>query len=102
MHIVCCQEESSTEPFNYEKDTPIWLKTKIDSLSTNESNVGTMVYRYEWVNETIYYIFIPANSCQYCFLFDENGKKIQFNNSQELIDFENNRKNEILIWEWKN
>ena len=31
-----CQNNSSVEPYNYEKDTPVWLKTKIDSMSTNE------------------------------------------------------------------
>jgi hypothetical protein len=99
---MSCQKESTTEPFNYEKDTPIWLKSKIDSMSTDPSYTNTIVVRYDWKKEYIYDIFVPINSCRYCLLFNPNGDKVEFSDSMEMLDFENNRNNEVIIWEWKN
>ena len=102
--FVCCQDNNSTEPYNYEHDTPVWLKTKIDSLVTNDingNNVGTEAYRYLWENGYVYHIYIPSSMCRYCLLFNKSGNRIYFNNSQEVIDFEKDRKNKIIIWEWK-
>lgn len=102
--IVCCQEENSTQPFNYEKDTPIWLKVKIDSLITTDNNddfVGMEVYRYIWDGEYVYDIYIPTYVCRYCLLYDKNGIKISFSSSQDMIDFEETRRNKIVIWKWE-
>lgn len=102
--FLCCQDDNPTEPYNYERDTPGWLKIKIDSMVTNDINsnsVGTEVYRYTWNNEYVYDIDIPTSMCRYCLLFDKNGNRIIFKNSQETNDFFNNIKNKIIIWVWE-
>ena len=102
--IVCflnCQNQNSVEPFNYERDTPSWLKTKIDSMATNNFYVGSKVFRHTWHYNLVYYIRVGLSSCMYCEVYYENGSKITFTNDSMLQDYLNNRKNEILIWEWK-
>ena len=98
--FVSCHKDISVEPFNYERDTPAWLKVKIDSMSTNQYYTGTIVYRYEWNKELVYHIKIPLSSCAYCELFDHNGNRIQLT-EETGFDFQENRSNEIIIWEWK-
>jgi len=100
--FMSCQKDNSVEPFNFERDTPVWLKEKIDSMSTNHEYYGTKVYRYEWNEKFTYHIMITISSCAYCELFDQSGTKIQITNDAMFSDFQRNRKNEIIIWEWKN
>lgn len=102
--FFCLISCSSNEIFNYEKDTPEWLKTKIDSISTSNQKYyfGTKVYRYEWNEEYVYHIKIPISSCMYCELFDDNGSKVQFTDNERSADFAINKKNETLVWQWEN
>ncbi len=99
--LVNCQNQNSVESFNYERDTPAWLKVQIDSMSTNQYYHGSQVYRYIWHNDFIYDIFIPVSSCVYCEVFNKDGAKITFTGDNMLQDYLNNRKNEVLIWKWK-
>ena len=99
--LINCQNKNSIESFDSEKDTPAWLKVKIDSMSTNNFYVGSKVYRHTWHNNYIYYIHIGLSSCMYCEVYYENGSKVKFTNDYMLQDYLNNRKNEVLIWEWK-
>ena len=99
--LVNCQNQNSVESFNYERDTPAWLKVQIDSMSTNQYYHGSQVYRYIWHNDFIYDIFIPVSSCVYCEVFNKDGAKITFTGDNMLQDYLNNRKDEILLWEWK-
>ena len=99
--LVNCQNQNSVESFNYERDTPAWLKVQIDSMSTNQYYHGSQVYRYIWRNDFIYDIFIPVSSCVYCEVFNKDGAKITFTGDNMLQDYLNNRKDEILLWEWK-
>ena len=98
--ILGCQKNNAVNTFNYEKDTPVWLREKIDSISTQKIYALTKVYRYELHNKYIYYFKIPLSSCVYCEVYDSNGNKIQFND-EKVSDFEKNKKNEVLVWEWK-
>ena len=98
--LVNCQNQNSVESFNYERDTPAWLKVQIDSMSTNQYYHGSQVYRYIWHNDFIYDIFIPVSSCVYCEVFNKDGAKITFTGDNMLQDYLNNRKNEVLIWKW--
>src|SRR4030042_2776752 len=94
--FMSCQKDNSVELFNYERDTPVWLKEKIDSMSTNHYYYGTKVYRYEWNGEFTYHIMIPISSCAYCELYDQDGNKIQITDDDLFSDFQQNRRNEIL------
>jgi hypothetical protein len=93
---------SNKQVFNYENDTPVWLKTKIDSVTTTNPKYyfGTKVYRYEWNEQYIYHFSIPASSCVYCEVYEQNGKKIQFTNKEVISDFEQNKRNKVLVWDW--
>lgn len=95
--LASCQKENSVQPFNYERDTPAWLKVKIDSMATTPYYIGTVVYRYEWHKQFIYHIMIPISSCAYCELYLHDGSKAQLSESS-LSDFLQNRTNEIIIW----
>lgn len=98
--LISCQKENVIELFNYERDTPEWLKAKIDSMSNHQDYYGTKVFRHEWKAKYIYHIVIPVSSCGYCDVYDQNGNKLQFANDNEFQDYLKNRKNEILVWEW--
>jgi len=44
--FTSCNKGNITESYNYERDTPFWLKEKIDSMSVNQLYYGAKVYRY--------------------------------------------------------
>lgn len=98
-----CELEDITAPFNFEKDAPAWLKIKIDSLSIDPYFYMVKVFRYEWRDKFIYYFMNPVSSCAYCScdLFDQNGNELIFSDDKILQDFIMNKKNKILVWEWK-
>jgi len=100
LTFIRCQEGNPVEAFNYERDTPLWLKEKIDSMSNNQDYYGTKVFRYEWNKRYTYDILIPISSCAYCDVYDQQGNKIQFLSDRMFQDYINNRKNEVLVWEW--
>jgi hypothetical protein len=93
---------SNKEIFNYERDTPAWLKAKIDSVTTANPKYysGTKVFRYEWNEQYIYHFSIPLSSCVYCEVYDQNGRKIQFTDNAMKSDFEQNKINKVLLWDW--
>ncbi len=98
---LSCQNVSTVESLNYEKDTPVWLKAKIDTMSTGKYYMLAKVYRCEMNGEYIYYISNPISSCVYCEVYYQNGEKLNFEDEKVLYDFEHNKKNELLIWERK-
>jgi len=97
--FLSCQKDNATDPFNYERDTPVWLKEKIDSISANNNYFGSKVYRYEWRQKYAYHIMIPISSCAYCELYEQSGNKMKLN-SDMFADFLRNKKNEVLVWQW--
>ena len=99
--FIRCQNNTVSN-YNYKKDTPEWLKTKIDSMvsSSNKYYWGTRVFRYEW-NDTLLFEFdIPASSCKSCELYYYDGTRIKFPDYSTGQDYLFNRKNKLLIWEW--
>jgi hypothetical protein len=98
--FIGCKKENVTETFDYQRDTPGWLKEKINLMSGDQQYHGTIVYRYEWKNQYIYYIFIPVSSCAYCELYYQDGSKVKFTNEISSQDFLDNKWNELIIWEW--
>jgi len=97
--FLSCQNINVVEPFNFERDTPEWLKTKIDTMSNHTDYYGTSVFRYEWNEDFIYHIMIPISSCAFCELYYENGNRTNIVSDVLFTDFVNNRKNETLVWE---
>ncbi len=79
-----CGQETST---GLNDDIPQWLEVKIDAMSTDLYYGGTVVYRYTWHNAYVYHIDIPASSCAYCEVYNQNGMKIQFTTDAILKDF---------------
>ena len=101
--LTSCHKDSGVGPFEYERDTPVWLKEKISDISSDTAQfyTKTKVYRYRWNESFIYHISIPLSSCVYCELYDENGNKVQITSDLMLQNFLNNRADEVLIWERK-
>ncbi len=81
-------------------DTPDWLNNYIENIKDDPSYFGTTIYRYSWKGNFVYHIMIPISSCAYCETYYFSGEKIVFANNM-FQDFMNNKKNEFIVWEWK-
>jgi hypothetical protein len=82
-------------------DTPEWLNSYIEGIQDNPDYVGTKVYRYEWQENFVYHVMIPISSCAYCEVYNQSGTKIEFKDDNTFQDFLSNKKNEVIVWEWK-
>jgi hypothetical protein len=82
--------------------TPEWLNSYIEEIQDNPDYYGTKIYRYEWREKFVYHVMIPISSCAYCEVYDQSGIKIDFRDDSNFQDFLNHKKNEVVVWEWKN
>lgn len=100
MLIGC--KSNSVEPYNYERDTPIWLQVKIDSITATHRDyyVGTKVYRYQWKGTFLFEFDIPLSSCRLCELYYYDGTKTNSPDSNTVLDYENNRTDKMFIWKY--
>jgi len=99
--LICCQNNVIAS-FNYEKDTPGWLKVKIDSIytSNNDYYFGTEVFRYKWNDNFLFEIHIPLSSCVLCELYYYNGVKTNFTDEKTVQNYLNNRTDKVLVWKY--
>ena len=97
--LASCRNHS-TEPFDYSKDAPAWLKDKVTLMSSDTTKfyTKTTVYRYSWHSDYVYQISVPLSSCMYCELYDQTGQKIKITSDAMLQDFLNSRTNEVIVW----
>lgn len=95
-----CQNDTALAPGQLEKDIPVWLQGKINSISTDQFYYSSEVYRYEWKGKNVYHIMVPLSSCAYCELYSEDGKVLNLS-VEEFSDFMEYKKNEVLVWEWE-
>ena len=96
-----CSASNSSETYNSNEDTPVWLSEMIDSISSASGHYNdlTKVYRYNWNKSFIYFFSNPLSSCVYCELYDQSGKKMTAANDTLLQYTLKTRDGEILIWE---
>lgn len=99
--ITNCHKEITSDNYNYPKDTPEWLQTKIDSIATIKYYALIKVYTYKWKEKLIYHFSIPFSSCVYCELYDEVGIRFILSGDSVAQDFMQNKKDKTLIWERK-
>jgi len=101
LTFLSCQNNVS-ENYNYEKDTPAWLKTKIDSIVSTDRKYyfGTQVCRYKWEDSLLFEFKIPLSSCALCELYYYNGTKTNFPNDSTVQNYINNRTDKLLVWKW--
>jgi hypothetical protein len=87
------------EPYNYEKDTPEWLKEKINSIAISNMPYYHMaeVNRYKWNNDFIFQFDIPVSSCLLCEVYYYNGTKVNFANDSTVQNYLLKRTNKLLI-----
>ena len=97
LGIVACEKDTGVS-FDFDRDTPQWLKAKIDTMSQKDLYVGATVYRHVWYREVVYFIEIPLSSCAYCDLYDHEGNKITLKSDAELQDYLHNRTSEVIVW----
>jgi hypothetical protein len=93
--LAACDAGSA---FDYDRDTPVWLKAKVDSIAAIPEIFGITVYRYEWNGEFVYHIENLISSCVYCELYDQNGMKVEFTDDETFQDFVESKKNEVVVW----
>ncbi len=94
--LPACKKDSGLES----RDTiPIWLQTRIDSIMTETSYMGSRIYRCTWRGNYIYHIEIPISSCAYCELYNADGSKIAMS-GDALQDFLSSRSEITLVWKW--
>ena len=98
VFLIACAAEDAVAPFDYERDTPAWLKAKIELISESPSSFGATVYRYEWRGCSVYHIEISLSSCAYCELYDRDGTRLRFPDSATFEDFLANKRNQVVIW----
>lgn len=98
--LVGCQKDYGVESFDFARDTPQWLKAKIDTMSIQQRYGGTKVYRHEWNGMFTYHIAVGISSCVYCEVYDHSGNRIQFPTENVFQDYLQHRRNEILVWQW--
>jgi hypothetical protein len=93
-----CQHDLGIESFEFERDTPGWLKVRIEAMAVDPYYAGTVVYRHEWKGMFVYHVDIPLSSCAYCEVYDQAGNRIQFASDGALQDYLTNRRNELVVW----
>ena len=99
--FISCKN-SVVESYVYERDTPEWLKIKIDSILTSNRNYyhGTEVNRYKWKNNFLFEFNIPLSSCLLCELYYYDGTKTNFPDDKTVLDYLNNRSDKIFVWRY--
>ena len=97
--LLSCQN-NIVQTYNYDQDTPAWLKSKIDSMITSGKNYyfGTEVNRYKWKDSMLVEFNIPLSSCMLCELYYYHGTKTDFKNDNTVLDYMNNKTDKVLIW----
>lgn len=90
------------ESYDYDRDTPSWLKSKIDSIYNSGRNFyfGTEVNRYKWKNNLLFEFHIPLSSCSLCELYYYDGTKTYFSDDKVVQDYINNKSDKVLVWKW--
>jgi hypothetical protein len=101
--LISCNLYSGSETFDFDRDTPAWLKAKLDSISNFADHYydWTRVYRYDWNESFVYHFSVPLSSCIYCELYDHDGNKVTAIKDSLLQDILKTRNGEVLIWENK-
>ena len=95
--IIGCHS-NLMESYSYEKDTPVWLKVKIDSISTQKYYWGTNIFRYKWNNNYVFEFAIPSSSCMYCEMYYFNGTKVKFINDSTLQNYLKTTTDNVWVW----
>jgi hypothetical protein len=95
--IFKCTRDFEPLGSNGDQKMPNWLSNLIAERQNNPDFWGSMVYRHTWRNHYYYHFFIPISSCAYCEVYDYTGNKVDWHNN-DLMDYSNNRKNEIIAW----
>lgn len=86
--------------YDFERDTPKWLKEKIDSISTQPYYFGTVVNRYRWNSNYLFEFTIPVSSCMFCAIYYYDGTKNKFPDNQSLQNYIDTRTDRILVWKY--
>lgn len=83
----------------FERDTPVWLKVKIDSMLTQEYYWGTVVYRYKWKDKYYFQFTIPVSSTVFT-LYNYDGTKTDLPDVKSFEDYWKNKTDSVFIWKY--
>ena len=87
------------------ENLPEWLIGKINEIeiihSKDISIIKVRIYKGEWKNRTVYYIFDSFQSCMFCEVYYDNGTNIVWTANDIASDiFCTTSKNWVLIYEF--
>ena len=90
------------------KDLPEWLVKRIDKYEDFVDPVNCIkIFRGNWNNRTVYYIYNSFNSCLFCELYYENGTHVELYFSENpdlsnklLNDLFKESKNWVILYEF--
>ncbi|MDR3665327.1 MAG: hypothetical protein P4L35_00665 [Ignavibacteriaceae bacterium] len=97
--LIGCNS-SVVESFSFERDTPAWLKIKIDSISTQKYYWGTVINRYKWNNNYLFEFTIPVSSCMFCDIYFYDGTKNKFIDAKAVQSYINTRTDKVFVWKY--
>lgn len=73
------------------ENMPVWLAKKITDLEKNAPSMAIYkIYQCKWRAQTIYFINDFFASCALCEVYYADGKKVEWNNVEDVMDFDNN------------
>lgn len=94
--FISCKKSESDEFI----ENPDWLVDFISSIENDKSYEYDKIYRHNWKKQHYYHFFKYYSSCIYCKVYDYEGRLVDWSN-EDIDDYQENRRNEVLIWEYK-
>lgn len=92
----CDRDEHVVDPENRD-----WLRALIEEVESDSYFAGAILYRHEWKGQDYYHMAIPAASCVFCSVYDQEGHLIDWSVRDDFEEYVANRKNEVVIWDWR-
>jgi len=96
--ISSCIRDNSI--FNASDQNPEWLTQLISKIENDNYYFGAVIYRHQWHSKFYYHLMVPLDSCIYCRVYDANGNIIEWSD-ESFQDYIDNRRNEVVIWEYE-
>ena len=78
---------------------PEWLKPRLEELENSGNCFGCQVQRWTYNDEYFYHVYCGYWSCSNCEIYNYNGDLVVWGEGIDHLDFDNNKKRPIKVWE---
>jgi len=82
------------------EQNPKWLVDSISTIDKDPQCNKDTIYRHTWKSQFYYHFFGYYSSCMYCRVYNYEGKIVSWKN-EDFNDYLLNKKNETIIWKYK-